>query len=89
MILLQIQQENNFLPTSKHRQAELHHFLGICLYNCFIYRSNFIFPKISQNETPSSSGFSRKTVNSQGYSMVPNQNMWKLLFTDLVNTNTI
>ena len=89
MILLQIQQENNFLPTSKHRQAELHHFLGICLYNRFIYRSNFIFPKISQNEMPSSSGFSRKTVNSQGDSMVPNQNTWKLLFTDLVNTNTI
>ena len=34
-ILLQIQQENNFLCC----------FLGICLYDCFIYRSNFVFRK--------------------------------------------
>ena len=32
MILLQIQQENNFLPTSKHLQALVRRFLGICLY---------------------------------------------------------
>ena len=30
IFFLQIQQENNFLPTSKHRQAESRRFLGIC-----------------------------------------------------------
>ena len=35
-----IQQENNFLPSSKHRQAEVFPFLGFCLYDCFIYRSS-------------------------------------------------
>ena len=44
-ILLQIQHENNFLPTIEHRQAKIHHFFGICLYNCFIYQRNFIFQK--------------------------------------------
>ena len=42
-ILLQIQHENNFLPTSKHQQAKDSNFLGLCLYDCFIYCSNFIF----------------------------------------------
>ena len=40
MMLLQIQQENYFLPTSKHPQAKVRRFLGICLYDWFIYRSN-------------------------------------------------
>ena len=40
-----IQQENNFLPTRKHRQAEVCRFLGICLNDCFIYRANFVFRK--------------------------------------------
>ena len=44
-ILLQIQYENIFLPTSKHRQAKVRHFLGVCLYDCSIYRSNFVFQK--------------------------------------------
>ena len=44
-ILLQIQHENNFLPTIEHRQAKIHHFFGICLDDCFIYRRNFIFQK--------------------------------------------
>ena len=36
-ILLQIQQENYFLPTSKHRQAEVRRFLGIfCTTASFI-----------------------------------------------------
>ena len=40
-ILLQILQENNFLSTSKHlKQVEVRRFLGICLYDCSIYRSN-------------------------------------------------
>ena len=38
-IFLQIQQENNFPPTSKHWQGESRRFLGICLYDCYIYRS--------------------------------------------------
>ena len=40
LILLQIQQENNFLPTSKHPQGKVRRFLGIFLYDYFIYRSN-------------------------------------------------
>ena len=49
-ILLQIQHENNFLPTSKHRQAKVRRFLGICLYDCFIYRSNFVFRNVSKRD---------------------------------------
>ena len=52
-ILLQIQHENHFLPTSKHRQAKVSHFLGICPYDFFIYHSNVAFQKIFWNETPS------------------------------------
>ena len=63
-ILLQIQHENNFLSTSKnHRQAKVRRFLGICLYECFIYRSNFVFPKCL--ETRHHLGSGRKTVITQ------------------------
>ena len=44
-ISLQIQHENNFPPTSKYRQAKGRRFRGICLYDCFIYRSSFVFRK--------------------------------------------
>ena len=64
--MLQIQHENNFLPTSKHRQAKVRRFRGICFHNCFIYRSNFVFPKCLETRRHLGSG--RKTVNSQGYS---------------------
>ena len=58
-ILLQIQ--NDCLPTSEHREAKVRPFLDICLYDCFTYRTNFVFRKMSRNETPSwLSG--RKTV---------------------------
>ena len=78
MILLQIRQENNFLPTSKHLQAKVRLFHGICLYECFIYRSNKCHL-----------GSGRKTVHSKGISSYgrANQNARKLLFTDLVNTS--
>ena len=52
-ILLQIQHENHFLPTSKHRQAKVCRFRGIekkCI------------------ETRRHHGTVRKTENSQGYS---------------------
>ena len=63
-ILLQIQHENNFLSTSKnHGQAKVRRFLGICLHECFIYRSNFVFPKCL--ETRHHLGSGRKTVISQ------------------------
>ena len=75
LILLQIQHENNFVPTSEHRQAKVRRFLGICLYDCFIYRTNFVF----LNETPSCLRSCRVTR--------ANQNARKLPFTDLVNTN--
>jgi len=52
-ILLQIQHDNNVLPTCYHWQVKVHHFLGICLYECFIYRSNFFFLKMSQSDMPS------------------------------------
>ena len=61
-IFLQIQQENNFLPTSKHRQTESRRFLGICLYDCYIYRSKNCL------ETRRHLCSGRKTVNNQGYS---------------------
>ena len=62
MILLQIQQENNFVPTSKHPLAKVRRFLGICLYDCVIYSSYKCL------ETRRHLGSGRKTVNSQGYS---------------------
>ena len=62
-ILLQIQHENNFLPTSTHRQAKVHSFLGICLYDCFIYCSNFAYRKCLKTRCHLGSG--GKTVNSQ------------------------
>ena len=58
MILLQIQQEDYFLPTSKQPQAKVRRFLGICLYDCFIYCSNKCL------ETRLHLGSDRKTVNS-------------------------
>ena len=57
--------KNNFLPTSKHRQAKVCRFLGVCLYECFIYRSNFVFRKCHEARRHLGSG--RKMVNSQGY----------------------
>ena len=65
-ILLQIQHENNFLPTSKHQQAIVCRFLGVCLYECFIYRSNFVFRKCHEARRHLDSV--GKMVNSQGYS---------------------
>ena len=65
-ILLQIQHANNFLPTSKHRQAKVCRFLGVCLYEWFIYRSNFVFRKFHEARRHLGSG--PKIVNSQGYS---------------------
>ena len=55
-----------FIPTSKHREAKVRRFLGICLYDCFIYSSNFVFRKCLETTRHLASG--RKTVNSQGYS---------------------
>ena len=66
-ILLQIQHENNFLPTSKHQQAKDSRFLGICLYDCFIYRSNFVFQKCLEARRHLGSG---RKLNSQGYSQL-------------------
>ena len=62
-VLLKIQHINNILPTSEHRQAKVRRFLGICLYDCFIY---FVFRKCLETRRHLGSG--RKTVNSQGYS---------------------
>ena len=87
--LLQIQHENNFLPTSEHRQAKVGRFLRICLCDCFIYRTNFVFQKYL--EMRRHLGCGRKTVSSHMRIFRvtgANKNARKLLFTDLVNTNT-
>ena len=53
-ILLQIEHENNFLPTNKHRQANESSSLSLyCLYDCFNYRSNFVFQKCLSFKMPS------------------------------------
>ena len=76
-ILWQIQHENNFLPTSKHRRAKVRRFLSICLYDCFIYHSNFVNRKFLETRRHLGSG--RKVTGA-------NQDARKLLSTDLVNT---
>ena len=65
-ILLQIQHENNFLPTTEHWQAKVRRFLSIFLHDCFIYRTNFVFRKCL--ETWRHLVYGSKTVNSQGHS---------------------
>ena len=60
-ILLQIQHENNFLPIPV--DTDKAKFLGICLYDFFIYRSNFVFQKCLEKRRHLGSG--HKTVNSQ------------------------
>ena len=45
-----IQHENNFLPTRKHRQAKVRRSLGICLYDCFFYRSNLSWLRSQNSE---------------------------------------
>ena len=62
MTLLQVQHENNSLPTSKHRQAKVRRFSGISLYDCLIYLSNSVFRKCL--ETRRHLGTGRKTLNS-------------------------
>ena len=86
-ILLQIQNENNFLSTSKQWQAKVRRFLGICSHDCFIYLTNFVFRKCLERKRHL--GFGRKTVNGQGYSMLrepikTRKNCYSL--SDLVNT---
>ena len=85
MIFLQIQWENFFLPTSKHREAKFVSFLvfvGAADSFTAIHLS-----KLSRNEKP----FSIPSKNSE-YPRIfrvkgANQNARKLLSTDLVNTN--
>ena len=66
-ILLQILNENKFYLPLNTDKPKFVGFFGICLYDGFIFRSNFVFRK--RLETPRRHlGSSRKTVNSQGYS---------------------
>ena len=78
-ILLQIQYENNFLPTSGHRQTKFVAFL------VFVCTNALLIVQISSSENVSKrdaiNGSCRKTVTGA------NRNTRKLLFTDLVNTN--
>ena len=82
-ILLQIQHENNVPPTSEHRQGKVRRFLGICLFDCFIYRTNFV---LSRNETPSWLRSQNSELPRIFRVTGANQNARKLLFTDLVKT---
>ena len=86
-ILLQIfQHEKDFLPTRKHQQAKVRRFLVICLYDYFIYGSNFIFRKASRNEMPSWLWSQNTEYIAMDIRVIgANQNARKLLFTDLVN----
>ena len=83
MILLQIQHANNLLPNNEHRQVKVRRFLGICLYDCFIYRANLVFRKCLETRRRLGSG--RKTVNSQGYSELREP----IKMCDLVNTKGV
>ena len=49
-----------------NRQAKVRRFLGIFLYDYFIYHTNFVFRKCLETRRRLGSG--RKTVNCQGYS---------------------
>ena len=66
-ILLQILNENKFYLPVNTDKPKFVGFFVICLYDWFIFRSNFVFRK--RLETPRRHlGSGRKTVNSQGYS---------------------
>ena len=66
-ILLQILNENKFYLPVNTDKPKFVGFFDICLYDCFIFRSNFVFRK--RLETPRRHlGSGRKTANSQGYS---------------------
>ena len=75
-ILLQIQHENHFLPTSKHRQAKVCRFRGI-------------EKKMYWNETPSWHRSQNREQPRIFRVTGAKQNARKLLFTDLVNTNFV
>ena len=67
MILLEIQQEKKFLPTSKHREAEVVAFLVfVCMTSSFIAQisSSINFLKTRRHLSLGS----QNIVNSQGYS---------------------
>ena len=84
--VLQIQNENNFLPTSKHRQTKVRPFLGICLYVAS-FIAQISSTRCHKTRRHLSSG--RETANSQTFRVTgSNQNAQKLLFTDLVNNKT-
>ena len=80
-ILLQIQHENNFLPTSKHRQANFVAFL------IFVCTTASFFAQISSSENVLKRDAILAPV-AKGMPSYRNQseNAQKLLFTDLVNT---
>jgi len=81
-ILMQIQHDNNFLPTSKHRQAKVSCFLGICFYECFIY-----FAQISSSENGLETRCHLRSgrKNSDSELREPIKTGEKMLFTDLVS----
>ena len=76
-LVLQIQHENNFLPTSKHRKAKVRRFPGICYVRLLHSSLKFPLPKMSENETPSWLWSQNSKFRVRG----ANQKARKLLFT--------
>ena len=81
---MQIQHENNFLPTSKQRQAKVCRFLGTCLYECFIYLAQI---SSSENGLETKRHLRSGRQNSDSELGSQSKPVKKMLFTDLVNTS--
>ena len=85
MILLQIQWEIFFLPTSQHWQATFCLFLGICWCSCIIYRQNLSSETVTEREAILNP-VPKQWISAEFRVTEANQNARKLLSTDLVNT---
>ena len=88
-ILLQIQRENNFLPTSKHPQAKVCRFRGFFFVRLLHLSRKFRLPKMYRIETPSWHRSQNREQPRIFRVTGAKQNARKLLFTDLVNTNFV
>ena len=79
---------NSFIPTSEHRQGKVRRFFGFCLYDCFIYRSNFVFRKCLETRRHLGSGRKQWTAKDiPSYGILQSQSA-KIAIHWLVNTQT-
>ena len=89
---LQIQHENYFLPTSYHRQAKVRRFLGICFYDCFIYRpvsSSKIASKRDVILAPVAKQWLAKDIPSCGNQIKTSEDCYLLMWNILMSINRI